>query len=368
MTGSQAVIAHNEEGYGIFAEYYPPDIRLPRMILGYCDKIKSAAGIEIFVIDREVNSVEMASEFESSELGLLSMLDKNEYKDLSDWDTKYEGELEDGSKIYSGQWKKPRKGDNREFVIVERAEKLLVYWGTSRVKEAADYCSWPDLYSRRTEIQENSFKRMIRHGALNINYGIKKITGPDRHHQRAVKKAEDTLAAICRKKEKKQEQVKVQNEKVKESEDKGHGKRLEQRLQNLDAEQKKLEEIKKKEQETKDEIDSLGPPKERSDRDFRKQLIMTFRTMLLENALITFFMGLPNKSYINVGLETFIEIFFRRGGTYLETHSQIVYRINTTGLSTVYKETLGKIAQGLNSMNLSRCEKPIQIRLNEAPT
>lgn len=366
MPGSQAVVAHNEEGYGIFVEYYPPDIRLPHIILNYCGKIKSASGIEIFVIDREVNSVKMASDFHGKGLGLLSMLDKNEYKDLSDWDTSCEGELEDGSKVYSGQWKKPRKGDPREFVIVERDDRLLVYWGTPRVKEAADYCDWPVLYSQRTEIQENSFKRMIGHGALKTNYGNKKITGQDRHQQRAVKKVEETLAAIHSKKEKKEEQIKLQYEKVKESEHKGHCKRLEQRLQNLDAAEKELEKTGKKEQEKRSEIESLGPPKERSDRDFRKQLIMTFRTLLLENALITFFMGLPNKSDIKEGLDTFIEIFLRRGGTYLETHSQIVYQINTSGLSTGYKETLEKIAQGLNLMNLSRCEKPIQIRLKQA--
>src|SRR4029453_16321604 len=38
---------------------------------------------------------------------------------------------------------------------------------------------WPRVYRERTERQENSFKRMIDHGALEINYGRKKIVGPD---------------------------------------------------------------------------------------------------------------------------------------------------------------------------------------------
>ena len=33
---------------------------------------------------------------------------------------------------------------------------------------------------------------------------------------------------------------------------------------------------------------ALGPPEERADRDFRRQTIMTFRTLLLENALSAF--------------------------------------------------------------------------------
>jgi hypothetical protein len=60
MAGSQAVVAHNEDGHALLVDYYPPDIRLPRMILDYCQRIVSTTGIELFVIDREVNSVNMA--------------------------------------------------------------------------------------------------------------------------------------------------------------------------------------------------------------------------------------------------------------------------------------------------------------------
>ena len=49
------------------------------------------------------------------------------------------------------------------------------------------------LYRERTEIQENSFKRMIAHGALDINYGRKKIVGPDRHQHRKRETLEASL-------------------------------------------------------------------------------------------------------------------------------------------------------------------------------
>ena len=55
MAGSQGVIAHNQAGQAVFVEYYPPDIRMPRMIVTYCQKVVTATGIEVFVIDREAN-------------------------------------------------------------------------------------------------------------------------------------------------------------------------------------------------------------------------------------------------------------------------------------------------------------------------
>ena len=106
------------------------------------------------------------------------------------------GTLEDGTKVYSGTWHMPRPDDPRHFVIVEPAEgKTLVYWGTPQVKDALAATEWPQLYRERNEIQENGFKRMIDHGALNINYGRKTILGPDRHQQRAREKLDQSLMA-----------------------------------------------------------------------------------------------------------------------------------------------------------------------------
>ena len=50
------------------------------MIVDYCENVADATGITLFVIDREVNSVKLACEFEHKGLGLLSMLDANEHE------------------------------------------------------------------------------------------------------------------------------------------------------------------------------------------------------------------------------------------------------------------------------------------------
>jgi len=47
MAGSQAVIAHHESGQALFIEYDPPDIRLPRVIVYYCQQVASVTGITL---------------------------------------------------------------------------------------------------------------------------------------------------------------------------------------------------------------------------------------------------------------------------------------------------------------------------------
>lgn len=69
----------------------------------------------------------------------------------------------------------------------------MVYWGTPKVKDALETSQWPRVYRERNEIQEHSFKRMNDHGALKINYGRKKIVGPDRHQQRQREQLEQSL-------------------------------------------------------------------------------------------------------------------------------------------------------------------------------
>jgi hypothetical protein len=246
MAGSQAIIAHNDEGQGLFVAYQPPDIRLVHVIVDYCEHLVQATGIEVFVIDREVNSVEMARQFEARGWGLVSMLDTNEYQDLSSWQTTQIGTLADGSVVYTGQWKSPREDDPRRFVLVQSKERVLAYWGTSKVLEHFEPLQWPQLYRQRSELQENSFRRMIAHGALNVNYGTKTVVGPDRHQHRAQEKLAARVQAVKKKLEKKAHLVSAQQEKVTESVAKGHGTRLQQRQQRLGVVQEDLKKVQQK--------------------------------------------------------------------------------------------------------------------------
>ena len=137
-------------------------------------------GCALFVIDRAVNSLAMACAFAQQGLGLLCMLDDNEHDGLSSFVATEVAILADGTLVDSGPWKEVRPADPRDFVIVEPAVgKTLVYWGTPQVKDTLEVTQWPRVYRERNERQENSFKRMIDHGALNTNYGRKKIVGPD---------------------------------------------------------------------------------------------------------------------------------------------------------------------------------------------
>jgi hypothetical protein len=367
MAGSQAIIAHNDEGQGLFVDYQPPDIRLVHVIVDYCEHLVQATGIEVFVIDREVNSVEMARQFEDRGWGLVSMLDKNEYEDLSSWQTTRLGILADGSEVYRGQWKEPREADPREFVLVETTQRVLVYWGTSKVREHFAPLEWPQLYRQRSELQENSFRRMIAHGALNVNYGTKTIMGPDRHQQRAKDKLAEQVQAVEKKIDKKELLLCAQQKKVTESVRKGHGKRLQQRQQCLGIVQEELKKVQQKKAHLKHQVDVLGEPKQRADRDFRKQRIMTFRTLLLENALITFLTTLLTHLDGSISLGCLLELLFERSGAYVETETGIWYLVRADGLSKTYQIMLIRIIQALNAMRLQHQGKSLRVRLKETP-
>ena len=368
MAGSQAIIAHNEAGQALFVAYHPPDRHISQVIIEYCQQVVEATGITLFVIDRAVNSVAMACAFDTQGWGLLCMLDDNEYDGLASFDATPVGSLADGTRVYSGPWKVPRPEDPRHFVIVEPAEgKTLVYWGTPKVRDTLEASEWPQVYRERNELQENSFKRMIDHGALNTNYGRKKIVGPDRHQQRAREQLNQVLAGLQQRADKKSDQLKAQQDKVAESAAKGHGKRLEQRQRTLAVMEKECKDIQCKKDQIAAREAALGPPGERADRDFRKQTIMTVRTLLLENALTLFMavlLGLLNRK---VSLECLLKILFEHSGSRVETDSQVIYWVNTAGLSVPYHRLLAETVEGLCAMDLRYQGKPIQVRLKATP-
>jgi len=368
MAGSQAVIAHNEAGQALFVAYYPPDLHLSQVIVAYCQQVALATGSTLFVIDRAVNAVAVARAFDAQGLGLLCMLDDNEHDGLDSFETTEVRTLEDGTKVYSGDWQVPRPDDPRHFVIVEPAEgKTLVYWGTPQAKAAVAALEWPRLYRERNEIQENGFKRMIDHGALNTNYGRKTIVGPDRHQQRAREQLDQSLAAAQQRVRKKAEAVQAQQTKVAESAAKGHGKRLAQRQRALAGLAQELQAVQHHQAQLAAQATALGPPRERADRDFRKQTIMTIRTLLLENALTSFMAVLFGLLTMKMSLDCLLKILFERSGARVVPDSQVIYWVNTAGLSGPYHRRLVEIVAGLCAMDLRYQGKPVQVRLKATP-
>ena len=296
------------------------------------------------------------------------MLDDNEHAGLASLATPEGDPLEDGTRVSRGQWPESRPDDPRHFVIVVPAHgKTLVYWGTPRVKAALEAAEWPRVYRERNEIQEHSFKRMIDHGALNINYGRKTVVGQDRHQQRARAKLEKKLEAAQKRVDKKTAEVKAQQDKVVESTSQGHGKRLAQRQGALVEMAKELQDAQHNHADLTKQAFALGPPGERADRDFRKQTIMTVRTLLLENALTSFMAVLLGLLPRPVSLEGLLKILFKRSGTRVETDSQVLYWINTTGLSVSYHRLLAEIVNGLCALDLRYQGKPVQVRLKATP-
>lgn len=368
MAGSQALIAHNEVAQALLVAYYPPDLPLSEVIVAYCQEVVMITGCDLFVIDRAVNSVGMARAFTAQGWGLLCMLDDNEHQGLSSFAARPVGRLEDGARVSFGTWQVPRPDDPRHFVIVEpQASKTLVYWATPRLRDTLAPLEWPCVYRERNEIQEHSFKRMIDHGALNVNYGRKTMVGPDRHQQRARAKLEQDLEGTQRRLKRKAQALDVQQQKVAESEHKGHGKRLEQRQRTLAKLQDEAQGAQQQQAHLREQVDALGPPKERRDRDFRKQTIMTFRTLWLENALLAFVAVLLGHLPLTLSPSCLLTLLFERSGTRLETVSYVVYEVNGAGLSVSYRRLMTEVIAGLNAMELREQGKAIQVRLKDRP-
>lgn len=368
MAGSQALIAHSEAGQALFVAYYPPDWHLSQIIVAYCQQVVMVTGSDLFVIDRAVNSLAMALAFAQQGWGLLCMLDDNEHQGLASFAITPVGRLEDGSRLYAGPWRVERPGDPRHFVIVEpQAGKVLVYWGTPRLRDTVAPSEWPRLYRQRNEMQENSFKRMIAHGALNTNYGRKTIVGPDRHQQRARDKAEQAFEAAQQRLEHTRKALRAQQAKVAESHQKGHGKRLEQRQRTLATRQDEVQAAQAHHARLGEQVAALGAPKERRDRDFRQQTLMTFRTLWLENALRAFLAVLVGHLASAVSQAGLFTLLFERSGARLEMASQVIYWVNGAGLSVSYQRLMMEVIDGLNTMGLIEQGKPIRIRLKERP-
>jgi len=368
MAGSQAVIAHDDAGQAVCVAYYPPDIHMSQVIVAYCQQVAEATGSVVFVIDRAVNAVALAQAFHDQDLGLLCMLDDNEHAGLESFETTLVDTLEDGTRVYSGAWQEDRAGDPRHFVIAEpTAAKPLVYWGTPKVKEAFEVTEWPRVYRERNEIQELGFKRMIDHGGLDINHGRKTIMGPDRHQQRKKEQLAQSLETAHERVTKKAEAVTAQQAKVAASEAQGHGTRLAQRQGKLVTLEHELQDAKGKHVKLAEQVATLGPAGQRADRDFRKQTIMTIRTLFLENMLRAFMAVLLATLPIVVSLEQVLGLLFERRGARMETSSQVIYWVNTAGLSLSNRLLLDKIVEGLSAMDLQDQSKQIHIRLKDMP-
>jgi hypothetical protein len=93
---------------------------------------------------------------------------------------------------------------------------------------------------------------------------------------------------------------------------------------------------------------------------------MTVRTLLL-NALLSFMAGLLGVLKTHVSLDCLLKLFFERSGARMETATQVVYWINTTGLSVPYHRLLAEVVDGLCAMDLRDQGKPIHVRLKTMP-
>ncbi len=167
--------------------------------------------------------------------------------------------------------------------------------------------------------------------------------------------------------DKKAEAVTAQQDKVAKAEAHGHGTRLEQRQRTLVTLEQERKEAQTKHAQRSEHAAALGPAGQRADRDFRKQTIMTMRTLLLENMLRAFMVALLATLPTQGSLERVLRLLFERRGARMETPSQVVYWVNTNGVSLPNRRLLREIVEGLCAMDVQDQGKPIHMRLKDMP-
>jgi hypothetical protein len=364
MAGSHAVIAHNEAGHALFVHSEPPDLPVSHGIVASCPQGAMATGTALLVIDRAVHAGAMACAFDDQGVGVLAMLDDHEPQGLESCAAMLVDTLADGTKVSRGPWQVPRPDAPRHVVLVKPAEgKTFVSWGTPQVQDALAVTEWPRVYRERNAIQANGFKRLSDHGARNSNDGRKTLVGPDRHQQRAREQRAQSLMPAQQRLDKKAEAVKTPQDQVTEAESQGHGTRLAQRQRAFAVLAKEVQAVQHKQDTLAEQAQALGPPRERADRDLRQQTSMTVRTLLLENALTSCMAVLAGTLTMQVSLDGLLHILLTRSGARLETDSQLISWLNTTGLAAAYQRLLTAVVDGLCAMDLRDQGKPMRVRL-----
>ena len=162
-------------------------------------------------------------------------------------------------------------------------------------------------------------------------------------------------------------ELEAKREQVSQSQARGHGKRLDQRQRAAAELEDKLDEAQRHEADLQEQVDGFEAPKERADRDFRKQTIMTIRTLFLENLLQGFMAALLSVLSEKVSLEQVLKLLFERSGSRIERANMVMYWINATGLSRGNRRVLGEIIKGLNAMGLVERGKPVRVCLKDLP-
>ena len=62
-----------------------------------------------------------------------------------------------------------------------------------------------------------------------------------------------------------------------------------------------------------------------------------------------------------------VRLLFERSGSRMETPSQVLYWVNSTGLSLSNRRLLSEVAQGLCAMGLQEKGKAVHVRLKDMP-
>jgi len=82
---------------------------------------------------------------------------------------------------------------------------------------------------------------------------------------------------------------------------------------------------------------------------------------------MAFMVGLGEQLQTKVSLDCLLRLLFERSGARIETVFQVVYWINTAGVSLPYRRLLTEVVEGLCAMELRDQGKSIRVCLKDMP-
>lgn len=286
MPGLEQVFLNGQMGHPLLHRTCPGDRHLTKELLGIVKDFEKTVGeevVNVVVFDGEGCSLEVFKSFDvlnkkrEKEIYSLTVLDSNQYRFE---DFKVKDEIDDGRRQVREQdfdvYKRDKKGrvktrvvlvefdylnninrrrkDKDEYLmrcalVKKKNDKLTVIVTTMPMDKIASGAELADLYYNRWPCQEAKFKEMTKYCNLNVNHGFGKKEVFNRMAANRLKTVEKSLAYDIRRLEnlkKKYEDVKKQVDKQtvrnEKSEDKlkGQIRRIKGRLREGKSDENKL--------------------------------------------------------------------------------------------------------------------------------
>ncbi len=337
MAGTHYVICTSEEGYVLSLVPKAANEHLNKGLMEAIGLLQKVLGTDKkwqIIVDRECNGAEFGLRLtENTGTNLLTMLNKNQYKDLEDFQIHW---VEKG-KYGIGEWADDtkRQKDDRFFYIYRLEDKLVVLATTAMTPDESG--SALSDYKSRWPLNENVLKLLVGELDLNVNVGNGAINTKNPKKKKLDKDFKQKMNNC-------QKRIKKYGADKKKRQSSSKIKQLDERIRHWKTKKKKYEMTWEKQRE------SL--PQTAKTRKLEAQGFMTLiRAGILNVLFFLLSQGNHSKLPISNGIERLNDLLFNRNG-YIEKTNNKVYYYFTAPAYKKDREYLRKFLEDVSNLKL----------------